>query len=313
MLEGRLARVGREVVLTALGLPLENLDPWVIDRLTSILDEQHVHAGERMFTANEPAEFMYFMRDGEVRFTREGRHSWTFQGRWFLGGFEVLSERASSRTATALTDFDAMRLRGSAWVELLEDSFQLARSAVTNLARGVARLEERVPDGAPPSPRGELVLAAVPVGPLSVMERLALLLDIRMLRGAGVQALADLAVVSHQVSFRAGQGILGPGVEQGYVVRIVEGEVLAKRADPAVVRRYGPGDLVCGACVVGGVTDAWTADAVTPTRGIAIPLEALFDLMEEHFDLVHSVLAALGSRRQLLLEHLTASSDLVLK
>ena len=33
MHDGRLLRVGREVFLAALGLPLETLDDWVIDRL----------------------------------------------------------------------------------------------------------------------------------------------------------------------------------------------------------------------------------------------------------------------------------------
>jgi CRP-like cAMP-binding protein len=312
MREERLVRVSREVVLTALGVPLENLDPWVIDRLTNVLEEQHVHAEQVLFTANEPVEFMYFMRDGKIRFTREGGVSWTAQGRWFLGGFEVLSDRASTRTATAVTDFDAMRFKGSAWVELLEDSFQLARTAVTNFARYVAKLEERIPEGAPPSPHEESVLAAVPLGPLGVTERLALLLDVRMLRGAGVQALADLAAVSRLVTFQAGEPILGRGAKREYLVRIVDGEVLARRADPGVVRRYGPCDLVCGAAIVGQAADAWTAEAVTATRGIAIPREALFDMMEEHFDLVRSTLGALGARRELLLDRLAASGDLVL-
>jgi hypothetical protein len=61
------------------------------------------------------------------------------------------------------------------------------------------------------------------------------------------------------------------------------------------------------------VADTWQAQATAPTRAISFPIEALFDLMEEHFDLVRSTLAALGARRELLLEYLaTQSRDLVL-
>src|ERR1019366_8389002 len=46
--EERLLRIGREIFLAALGLPLENVDTWVIDRLTSILDEYEVHQGQTL-------------------------------------------------------------------------------------------------------------------------------------------------------------------------------------------------------------------------------------------------------------------------
>jgi CRP-like cAMP-binding protein len=311
--DGRLLRIGREIFLAALGLPLETVDSWVIDRLTSILDEQEVEAGQRLFTAGEPAEFLYFMRDGEVRFTRDGGPSWTLRGRWIIGGFEVLGDRPATHTVTALGNFYAMRVPAVAWVEMLEDSSQLARSAVVNSSRALMGIEERVPTDPPLSRREVSLLSTVPPGVLSLVERLALLVDVRVLRAAGVQALADLAAASQQVSFAAGEAILEHGVEPEHLIRIVDGEVLAERDGPSMVRRYGPRDLVCGTAVLGRVADAWRAHAVGPTRGISFPTEALFDLMEEHFDLVRSTLAALGERRELLLEHLAAESpDLVL-
>ena len=92
-----------------------------------------------------------------------------------------------------------------------------------------------------------------------------------------------------------------------------DGFNLAEREKPAVERRYSPGDLVCGAAILGRVADAWQARAITITRGISFPIEALFDLMEEHFDLVRSTFVALGARRELLIAHLAAESkELVL-
>jgi CRP-like cAMP-binding protein len=309
MHEERLLRIGREMFLAALGLPLETVDSWVIDRLTAILDEQEVHAGQALITAGEPAEFIYFMQDGHVRVAREGGPSWTLRGRWVVGVFEVISDRPATHTATAVEDFYAMRVRAGAWVEMFEDSFQLARSAVTNSSRALTRIEERVPSNAPVSPREAPVLSVVPAGTLGVVERLALLLESRTLRGGGVQALADLAAASKQVSFATGDLIVERGVEPDHIIRVVDGEVLAEREAPMVVRHYGPGDLVCGAAILGHSAGAWQARASGPTRGISFPLEALFDLMEEHFDLVRSILVALGARRNLLLEYLAAKSD----
>lgn len=313
MHEARMLRIGREIFLAALGLPLDTVDPWVLGRLTTILDEQLVRAGHTLFTAGDAAEFIYFMQDGQVRYTRAGGPSWTFRGRWVLGGLEALGDRPSTHTATALVDFRTMRVPSVAWVELLEDSFLLARSAVVNASRAIARMEERIPASAPPSARQSPLLEVLPSGPITLIERIALLLDVRMLRGVGVQALADLAAICQQASFAAGEILIPRGSGCDRILRVIDGEVLAERTDPAVVRRYGPADLVCAAAVVGGAADAWEAKAVTPTRCVSIPLEALFDLMEEHFDLVRSLFGALAARRELLLDHLAAASgDLLL-
>jgi CRP-like cAMP-binding protein len=313
MAEERLLRIGREIFLAAFGMSLENVDSWVIDRMTSILDEQEVREGQTLYAAGGPVAFIYFMQDGEVRFTRDGGPSWTVKGRWVLGGFEALGDRPAAYTATAVSDFRGLRVPTVDWVDMLEDSSQLARSAVVNASRTLMRLEERVPTGAPASAREASTLSSVRAGTLSLVERLALLLDVRTFRLAGVQAVADLAAVSEQVSVAAGELVLERGARPGHLIRIVDGDVLAESAAPAMRRSYGPGDLICAAAVLGGVSGPWQARAITPIRGIGVPLEALFDMMEEHFDLVRSTFAALGARRELLIEHLAAASgDLVL-
>jgi CRP-like cAMP-binding protein len=276
--------------------------------MTSILDEQEFHAGQTLFAAGEPVEFLYFMQDGRVRFSRPDGPSWTLRGRWVLGSFEAIADRPAAHTATALGDFYGMRASAAAWVEMLEDSFPVARSAVVNGSRAMMQLEEQFPKGDPVSPADSTLPSTVQPGTLSLVERLALLLNVPMLRLGGVQALADLAAVSEQVTSAAGELILERGVSPAQLILIVEGEVLAEREGPAVVRRLGPGDLICGTAILGHVADGWQARCVTPTRGISFPIEALFDRMEEHFDLVRSTLAALGDRRQLLLEHLAATT-----
>jgi CRP-like cAMP-binding protein len=313
MPDERLLRIGREIFLAAFGMPLETVDSWVIDRMTSILDEQEIHEGQTLYTAGGPVGFIYFMQDGAVRFTRDGGPSWTVKGRWVLGGFEALGDRPARRTATAVSDFRGLRVPTFDWVDMLEDSSQLARSAVVNASRTLVRMEERIPTGAPASAREATTLSSVPAGVLSLVERLALLLDVRTFRLAGVQAVADLAAVSEQVSAAAGELVLERGAEREGLIRIVDGDVLAECSTPVMSRSYGPGDLICGAAVLGGVSGPWQARAVTPIRAISVPLEALFDMMEEHFDLVRSTFAALAARRELLIEHLAAaSSDLVL-
>jgi CRP-like cAMP-binding protein len=313
MREERIVRVGRELSLAALGVPLEDLDSWVVDRLTSILDERDFRRGDTLMVAGEPVESLFFINDGAIRFTRDDGPSWTLRGRWFVGGFEALGDVPASHTATALGDFHCMSVPAMAWAELLEDSSQMSRLVVTNASRALTKLEARVPLGAPVSRSEPSLLAGLPAGELNLVERLALLLDSRMLRTAGVQALADLAAASREVSFAAGELLFARGAECEQVFRVVEGDVLAECADPIMSRQVRPGDIVCGAAILGRIAGAWEARAATPARAIAFPVEALFELMEEHFDLVRAMLNALAARRLLLLEHLAArSEDLVL-
>jgi CRP-like cAMP-binding protein len=312
--EERLLRIGREIFLAAFGVKLESIDAWAIDRLTSILEEWEVHPGQTLYTAGGPVDFIYFMEHGEVRCARDNGPSWTAKGRWVLGGYEAIGDRPATYTATAARYFRAMRVPSLDWMDMLEDSSQLAQSAVVNAARTVVQMEERIPMGAPASASEASTLPfSDPAGILSLVERLALLLDVRMLRLAGVQTVADLAAVSQQMSVASGDLVFERDAVHEHLIRIVEGEVVAECAARSTVRCYGPGDLICGAAILGGVAGPWQARALAPTRGIAVPVEAVFDMMEEHFDLVRSTFAALGARRELLLERLASESgDLVL-
>jgi CRP-like cAMP-binding protein len=303
-------RLGREIFLVSFGVPISDIEPWVLDRITGLLVERWVSTGNILYKEGEPPEDLYFMIDGAVRLSRDGAPPWTMRGRWVVGAMEGMAETTRTRTATALNDFQAMEIPIRAWVELLEDSFPLARAAVLNSARGTAHLEERVPV-VPRTPRRMETLPGD--GPLGLVDRLALLAEVRMLGSAGVQSIVDLAAASRETHFDAGSTLLERGAERHEMLLVVSGEVVAHRVESRVERLYGPGDIVCGVASFGAPAPLWEARAVTPTRVISFPIEVWFDLMEEHFDLVKSALAAVGRRREVLLEEMArGQQELVL-
>lgn len=307
MSDTRLLRVSRELFLAAFGLHQQGLDSWVIDRLTSLLEEEDLQAGQTISSAGEPPDFVYFMQNGAVRMTRPGKPPWTFQGRWVLGGFEAHLERPLARTSVAFSDFRAMKISSGAWVELLEDSFLLARASMQFSASAVAHLEERVPGGLPKAGYAELPQPTLCVSPTAI-ERLAFLADVEMLSGAGVQPLAELAAASCEVTFANDQVLLERGRAHTNVMVVVDGEVHAKLEEAGPAWRYGPREVVCGAASFAGAL-GWEVRAVVPTRALSFPIAVWFDLMDEHFDLLHTALAALGLRREALLDHLAEQSN----
>jgi CRP-like cAMP-binding protein len=305
--DARLLKLARELFLAAAAPP--SIPPWAIERMASFLEEQALEEGQVLFRAGDPPEFIYLMRDGRIRMTLEGGAPLTFQGRWALGGFEVLTDHAYRRTATALGSFRIQRLPADAWLELLEDSFEMARGMLENAARTLTRLEERFgadPTGdAPPTPPPPLPM---PDGPLNVVERLALFADIPALRGAGIQTLADLAGLAEEATFERDEVVVAPAETPDRAYVVIDGQLEASRKGPEIVRRFGPGTLVLGSASIAGPPPGWETRARSPARALSFRLEDSADLMEEHFDMVRSVLASLGMERERLLDKMAARS-----
>lgn len=308
MLDERQLRLSREMFLAALGVPLESIDGWVIDRLTASLEEHRFETGQKLFSSGELPEFVYFLSEGEVRMTRPGRASWRHRGRWFLGGFDVHLDRPYERDAVAVSDLSVLKLAATDWIDLLEDSIWLAREAIVNCAATVAQLEERVVRAFDRAGRDEAMPPAPP-GALDLVERLSFLSERPFLSGAGVQTLADLAMVAREVTLGDADSLRTRDDRPDPFRFVLSGNVYAEREDPHVTRDYGPGDIVGGVSSFGKNAAAWRLVATAPTRVLEIPAIAWFDLAEDHFDLVRSAMAALALRRQALLEHLSAQTD----
>ena len=306
MPDPRWLRAGREIAAAAVGVSFETFDGWALDRLAALFDPHTVGANRALWSRGQPVEFLYFIREGRVQARRPGVAPWTFEGRWFLGGFEGHADRPAQRDLVALTDLDALRIRRQDWLELLEDSFEITRSTVTACATAVAKLDERIP-----------TVERVPSGasaprtsehPLTMIEKIAFLGEVPIARGPGVQSLADLSSVSAEITLLRGEGLFAQGATHDHHFLVVEGEVEATRQDPEVRRSYGPGDLVTGAAAIADRASDWTARAGTAARLLTIPRETWFDLMEEHFELVDATLAMLAMEREALLGILAVSA-----
>jgi CRP-like cAMP-binding protein len=307
MRDTRHVRVSRELFLTAFGAELGQVDSRIIDRLTYLLEEEDVFAGETLFAAGAPPEYFYFLREGRMRLVREGSAAQSVRGPAVVGMFDAVLDRPRLRTAVVLEDTQLMRVPVDAWVELLEDSFELTRASVLGSARQVALLEERLLDAGVVPWTGSTGGASLAAGVrLRALERLALLMHALPLRLAGVQTLSDLALASEEVAFAPNDVVFEPSAKRERVFLVVEGRVAASRGPSDIVWTFHPGQIVCGAAAFGGAPATWSARAMSPVRALAFRVEDWFDLMEEHFDLVRSALAGLVLERERLLD-LTAS------
>src|SRR5579872_2869455 len=92
-------RVSREIFLMAFGAELGAVEPWVTDRLTSLLEDEDACSGETLYSAGDPADYFYFLRKGHAMLVREGGAPQTVQGPGVLGMFDAFLDRPRLRSA----------------------------------------------------------------------------------------------------------------------------------------------------------------------------------------------------------------------
>ncbi len=307
----QVARVAREMFLAAFAGASSafGMEAWVIERMTGLLEDKALEPGDMLFRAGEPADHIYFLAGGRVRCEQEGYPPWRFEGHWVLGILDVMQERPHSRTAIAETPVRLARFRTTEWLDLLDESFELKRSAIGSGVDSVAKLMEQLLllEGGDQSP--PLSAGSVDESLLSIVDRLLLLIDLPMFHSAGVQTLADLAALMTERIVEPGSTIHERNAPRTALSVIVEGVVESRRRDPDLAMRFMRGHIAGGPLIVGPSAQHWETIALTRTKLLVLSAEDWFDEMEEHFGLARSALVALAAEREQLLNRICKITD----
>jgi CRP-like cAMP-binding protein len=294
MLATRVPKVSRELFLAAVAGTLGHVEPWVMDRIAAMVDEEHLATGECLFRAGSSPDHFYFLREGGLRYVREGKPPETVTGPAPVGLLDALAERPRRHAAYALMPVDLVRVPLEGWLELLEDNFELARLSMLRIARDLADLEERVWARGRVVPRPAAFEVNARGRELDAVERMALLMKTLPVRGAWAQPISDLAQLCTEISRREGASLLDPASARGRILVIVEGRVHAWKGEPRVTWRGGPGEIVAGTAAFADRAAEWTAVAATNVRLLTLALDDWFDILEENFELVRGLLAGLA-------------------
>jgi CRP-like cAMP-binding protein len=294
MLEVRHRRIARELFVLGSGADALRLEPWVTDRLAALLEDEDTVAGQALFRYGDTPESFYFVSRGRVRTYRGPEGDRTpfdeVEGRCIVGLLDGLLDRARTRTAVATTNLEVMSVRLEGWLELLEESFDMARMTAAGLARRSLELRSRCRGPRPSLPARSGALDAA--DPMQLVERMAFLKSTPALQRAGVQVLSDLASCSTEVAFDAGHLLERRGQARDRLLVVVGGMAEATFAERRLSLRAGTGEIVGWPAIYVDQVE-YDATARTSLRALAVPYEAWLDAMEEHFDMVRAGLAAL--------------------
>ncbi|NOU29638.1 MAG: cyclic nucleotide-binding domain-containing protein [Polyangiaceae bacterium] len=279
-----------------------------MDLLTPHLNEHNVAAGTVLFREGDLPKHTYFTQRGSVSLTSaSGAAPVEVHGTWILGGVESAVDMPRFRTATVLTPTRILTVPASVWHELFEDSFEISRSVFFRTLHALGALYSRLSDHALEFPASGFG-CEVPDQELDAVERLLVFASTGRFALAGTQTLTDLAQNADEVVFAAGAELFRSAAPRGHVV--LSGELVARRNGFQGEVRVGPGAFVLPLGVTGPGSD-WTVRAEVPSRTLAISLESLLDEMEEHPDLVRSMLRSMWEEREWLLRQIPAPSGIV--
>ncbi len=269
-----------------------------LDPLASGLAEDVSFArGAVIYRLGDPPRDFYSFLRGKIEVTSPGLPPWILKNQTGVGLLDVLADRPRNATVTAVTTVRAMRLRAEEYLDFLEEHFELAIASALRSSKDVHELSlVLAPDGGfapidvPPATEG-----AAPHAPLNLVQKIEVLRESHVFRRANVQALVRLALLATEIRAGAGGTVFHRGEAAGRFHLVAGGVVEARREAPSLVARFGRGDLVCGYGALGSADNHYVAVALSPAVVFAFSEEDFFDVMEEHFDLTRSVLAAIAS------------------
>lgn len=290
-------------------LNMGNLVGTFSKHLASRMRETMFPAGTVIYRRGDVASHIYWVTRGDVALTLEGSDPWTLLPPSVVGVFDVIQDRARERTATALTDVEALALSAEDYLDILEDNVDVYRGAVRGSTKGlhVLGLSIAAAGGSEaleresPFPSSTATIMPVPARPLHLVERTLVLHETPLFRAMRVQAVTLLASVAEELRFSEAEVIFRRGEPSSALLVVARGLIHVTRDDPRVEIRAAAGTLLGSYSSLGHDTHEFDAAALAPSSVLRIAKDDLFDLLEDHFEVTRSLLGYLTSERERLL------------
>lgn len=296
--DGRARRVERELLVRARLAHLAG--PGLAPLVASVGEDVRFEAREVLYREGEPAQHLYALVRGEIELAAAGRAPRILRDQSGLGVLEILADVPRTFTATALTPVQATRVTAENYLDFLEERFELVVSALAGVTADIHQHSLALPpDGG--FPRVAEPTSDWPSAPLTLVQKTGLLRESGVFGKANVQALVRLAGLGREARVERGETVFLRGEAAGRFFLVAHGVVEARHEAPALVATFGRGDLVCGYGALGAADDQYVATARSRAVVLSFSEEDFFDVMEEHFKLMRSVLAGIASEHERLL------------
>jgi len=261
--------------------------------------ETRLSVGDVLYREDEPIEDVAFIVRGKIRTQRHGKVLGTYGERTVLGSLPILAELTDGYGAVAIEPTTAILLPAEEMYEVFEDHFVVVRTALQGLAEGLLTIRRTMGSGG--FERSTWEPTREPPPPLDLVGRIAQLRDAMPFAGARLEALADLARDVRETRLDAGVQLWSEGdLSDGWYF-LLHGEVEVESSS-GMSTTFGPGDVVGSLGTLANAPRWYSARAASPVVALRTDAEALFDVMEDHFDFAMALVRSMARGFMTLLE-----------
>ncbi len=268
-----------------------------LEQLLAISRPVDVEAGHVLHVGDTPPTSIFQVMSGEIALRAPGMPTWQVAAGGTVGFLDFMRGRRHSRTAVATTAASVLELDSTRYREYLEDNFEVGYRIMSQLSGAIM-------SGVIASPEAKGLLSSVGVPhpgsfaiELPMVERLMILSRMPAFAGATTQALANLAKSTIETRFEPGEVVAAAGSSSSVVSLLVDGAVELELPGGLRVLRAGPGFVAH----LEELTLTPRLSAVTASSALIvleIDREELLDLLEEHFDLVMTILGLIAGEQE---------------
>jgi CRP-like cAMP-binding protein len=267
----------------------EHLSAGNLAALAAHARETFLPKGSALLESPDVGRAFFVVVDGQVSVARSEQRQRDVGPGESVGLLDLLARSRRPFVATATVDTLAMRLDWEDHVELCEQHFPIVQQYLHYLSQTLVDILEVAPDLDAGAPRGGF---APPAGrSLDVVERFLALRATGVFPVSAPDALAELARHVREVRFDAGEVVWRRGDRAEDFLAIVQGSLAHWcRAD-------GTGVPVEAVQTIGMYEALYQGDrlsdltAATPVTALRIGVQAVLDIMEDHFDMAMDFLA----------------------
>jgi CRP-like cAMP-binding protein len=255
---------------------------------------QRVAADVVLAREGEPFPFVYFIIEGQLELSRDGKRVGLFGAGNGVGVMSALARDEAGFGCRTLQESTLLVLRMADLFEMMEDYFELMHGALRNVAAEAIRWRNMLPDGGfvPHAPVECLECGS---GPLGLVERIFHLRRTIGLERSYIDELAELARSAREVRVPRDTSLWSIGERADHLLIVVRGNVAGRTREGGVFH-FGPGDILGNLDTISGEPRWFDArvESESDLVGLAIDSEVIVDVWEDHPELGFAFLRMLS-------------------
>lgn len=287
-----IGRLQRLIALRSFGA-YANLPAEDVAALAEIAVERRWEAGDHILNEGEAVTHLHFVIEGEVELRRQGLMLRRFGPQSVVGGVAALAEDPEGYDAVALEPTVTLEVSASENEELFEEHPEILSAVLGAITGQIVILRRELGPTAGFKSSTWIQEGSQPE-PLDFVGRMAALRDALPFAGTRLEALADLARDVRELRLDDGETLWEEGEQADACVFILWGTVEVRMPDYDDAIVFGPGDVVGSLSMIGMSHRWYSARVPHGLVGLRLNGEALRDVLEDHFDLLLSMVRVMS-------------------